>query len=181
MWAAREAGINFLDDARYNDETGQAPLPTGYSEVVFGELFRAAGWRRDEVVVSNKLWWEFWPDQSPAQELAGSLARMGLDHIDLIYSEVPPDGVGHQDAIEMITRLIRAGTARAWGDAELDPGSDGAGLADRRPRGRSRSGGGRSRRTAWCAGRSSTIRRCAAWPRTAAWPSSRPTRWRAAS
>ena len=43
MEKARESGINFLDDARYNDETGKAPLKTGYSEVVFGELFRAAG------------------------------------------------------------------------------------------------------------------------------------------
>jgi len=121
MRAAREAGINFLDDARYNDETGHAPLPTGYSEVVFGELFRASGWRRDEVVVSNKLWWEFWPDQSPAQELAGSLGRMGLDHIDLIYSEVPPDGVGLEDAIDMITGLIRTGAARAWGTLNWTP------------------------------------------------------------
>jgi L-glyceraldehyde 3-phosphate reductase len=115
MRAAREAGINFLDDARYNNETGHAPLPSGYSEVVFGELFRATGWRRDEVVVSNKLWWEFWPDQSPAQELAGSLARMGLDHVDLIYSGALPDGVGVDDAVGMITGLIRAGAARAWG------------------------------------------------------------------
>ena len=121
MRAAREAGINFLDDARYNDETGHAPLPTGYSEVVFGELFRASGWRRDEVVVSNKLWWEFWPDQSPAQELAGSLARMGLDHVDLIYSEVPPDGVGLEDAIDMVTGLIRTGAARAWGTLNWTP------------------------------------------------------------
>jgi aryl-alcohol dehydrogenase-like predicted oxidoreductase len=121
MRAAREAGINFLDDARYNDETGHAPLPTGYSEVVFGELFRASGWRRDEAVVSNKLWWEFWPDQSPAQELAGSLGRMGLDHIDLIYSEVPPDGVGLEDAVDMITGLIRAGAARAWGTLNWTP------------------------------------------------------------
>ena len=29
MRAAREHGINFLDDARYNDETGSAPIPTG--------------------------------------------------------------------------------------------------------------------------------------------------------
>ena len=71
--------------------------------------------------MSNKLWWEFWPDQSPAQELAGSLARMGLDHIDLIYSEVPPDGVGLEDAIGMITGLIRAGTARAWGTLNWTP------------------------------------------------------------
>jgi len=121
MRAAREAGINFLDDARYNDETGHAPLPTGYSEVVFGELFRAAGWRRDEAVVSNKLWWEFWPDQTPAQELAGSLGRMGLDHIDLIYSEVPPDGVPLEDAVGMITGLIADGTARAWGTLNWTP------------------------------------------------------------
>jgi aryl-alcohol dehydrogenase-like predicted oxidoreductase len=121
MRAAREAGINFLDDARYNDETGHAPLPTGYSEVVFGELFRASGWRRDEAVVSNKLWWEFWPDQSPAQELAGSLGRMGLEHIDLIYSEVPPDGVGLEDAVDMITGLIRSGAARAWGTLNWTP------------------------------------------------------------
>ncbi len=52
--AARDEGINFFDDARYNDETGRAPLPTGYSEVLFGELFRSAGVRRDEVVVANK-------------------------------------------------------------------------------------------------------------------------------
>jgi len=122
MRAAREAGINFLDDARYNDETGHAPLPTGYSEVVFGELFRAAGWRRDEVVVSNKLWWEFWPDQSPAQELAGSLGRMGLNHVDLIYSGALPDGVGVDDAVGMITGLIRAGAARAWGTFFWSPG-----------------------------------------------------------
>jgi aryl-alcohol dehydrogenase-like predicted oxidoreductase len=121
MRAAREAGINFLDDARYNDETGEAPIPTGYSEIVFGELFRAAGWPRDDVIVSNKLWWEFWPDQTPAQELTGSLARMGLDYVDLIYSEVPPAGVPLEDAVGMITGLIGAGHARAWGTLNWPP------------------------------------------------------------
>jgi aryl-alcohol dehydrogenase-like predicted oxidoreductase len=43
MLAAKKRGVTFLDDARYDDETGSAPLATGYSEVVFGELFRAAG------------------------------------------------------------------------------------------------------------------------------------------
>jgi aryl-alcohol dehydrogenase-like predicted oxidoreductase len=121
MQAARDVGINFLDDARYNDETGHAPIPTGYSEVEFGELFRGAGWRRDDTIVSNKLWWEFWPDESPAQELAGSLTRMRFDYVDLIYSEVPPDGVGLEDAIGMITELIRVGAARAWGTLNWTP------------------------------------------------------------
>jgi L-glyceraldehyde 3-phosphate reductase len=122
MAAAREAGITFLDDARYNDETGRAPIPSGYSEIVFGELYRAVGWRREEVVISNKLWWEFWPGQTPASELAGSLGRMGLDHVDLIYSEVPPAGVPLDEAVGMITGLITAGTARAWGTLNWPPG-----------------------------------------------------------
>ncbi len=115
MRAAREAGITFLDDARYDDDTGTAPMRTGYSEVVFGEVFRAAGWDRAEAVVANKLWWEFWPRESPARELAGSLDRMGFDYIDLIYSAPPPDGVPLAEAVAMIGGLIRAGTARAWG------------------------------------------------------------------
>jgi aryl-alcohol dehydrogenase-like predicted oxidoreductase len=89
MLAAREAGINFLDDARYDDETGTAPIPTGYSEVLFGELFRAAGWPRAETVVANKLWWEFWPDQSAAAELDSSLARMQFEYVDVIYANPP--------------------------------------------------------------------------------------------
>ena len=115
MTAAREAGIDFLDDARYNDETGTAPIPTGYSEVVFGELFRATGWRRDEVVVANKLWWEFWPEQSAAEELDGSLRRMGLDHLDLAYAERPPEGLSVATVVEQVGALIAAGKLRAWG------------------------------------------------------------------
>jgi L-glyceraldehyde 3-phosphate reductase len=115
MRAARERGIDFLDDARYDDETGQAPIRSGYSEVVFGKLFRAAGWERDEVVVSNKLWWEFWPEQSAAEELDGSLARMEFDHVDLIYAERPPAGLGTYDLVDEVSALIRAGKARAWG------------------------------------------------------------------
>jgi L-glyceraldehyde 3-phosphate reductase len=121
MTAARDAGITFLDDARYNDETGRAPIPSGYSEVVFGELFRAAGWRRADTVVANKLWWEFWPQETPAKELAGSLGRMRLDYIDLIYSERLPAGVTVEDAVGMIGGLIKAGNARAWGTLNWTP------------------------------------------------------------
>ena len=115
MRAAREAGITFLDDARYNDETGSAPIPTGYSEVVFGELFRGAGWARDEVVVANKLWWEFWPEEDAAAELDGSLGRMGLDHIDLIYTMQPPQGLTIRELVAQVAGLVSSGRARAWG------------------------------------------------------------------
>jgi aryl-alcohol dehydrogenase-like predicted oxidoreductase len=115
MRTARDAGIDFLDDARYNDETGQAPIPTGYSEVVFGELFRASGWTRDEVTVSNKLWWEHWPAEDAAAELDGSLGRMGLDHVDLIYAIAPPSSLDVPEVVGQVSRLIESGRARAWG------------------------------------------------------------------
>jgi L-glyceraldehyde 3-phosphate reductase len=108
MRAAREHGIDFLDDARYHDEHGR-------SEIVFGELFRAAGWRRDEVTVANKLWWEFWPRQSAAAELDASLARMVFEHVDLIYAEKPPHDLSLEQLADEVTGLIRAGKARAWG------------------------------------------------------------------
>src|SRR5215475_11602413 len=115
MRAAREAGITFFDDARYNDETGEAPIPSGYSEIVFGRLFRGAGLRRDEVVVANKLWWEFWPEQSAAAELDGSLARMGFDHVDVIYANPPPGDLAIPDMVAAVGELLDWGKARAWG------------------------------------------------------------------
>ena len=53
MRAACDEGITFFDDARYDDETGSAPIPTGYSEVVFGNIFRAAGVPRDDVIIAT--------------------------------------------------------------------------------------------------------------------------------
>jgi len=114
MRAAREAGINFLDDARYDDETGTAPIPTGYSEVRFGELFRAAGWPRAETVVANKMWWEFWPQQSAAEELDASLARMQFDAVDVIYASPPPAGLDLDTMVREVGGLVDSGRARAW-------------------------------------------------------------------
>jgi L-glyceraldehyde 3-phosphate reductase len=121
MKAAREHGFNFLDDARYNDETGTAPIPTGYSEVLFGELFRAAGWDRAQTVVANKLWWEFWPEQDAAAELDGSLQRMGFDHVDLIYANPPPDGLSITEMVAAMAELVRSGKARAWAIVNWEP------------------------------------------------------------
>ena len=114
MRAARAAGITFLDDARYDDETGTAPIPTGYSEVLFGELFRKTGWRRDETIVANKLWWEFWPEQTAAAELDASLARMQFDYVDIIYANAPIGGLGLEELVASTAGLITSGRARAW-------------------------------------------------------------------
>jgi aryl-alcohol dehydrogenase-like predicted oxidoreductase len=112
---ARSRGIDFLEVARYNDESGSAPIPTGYSEVVFGEAFNASGWPRDEVTIAEKLWWEFYPGQSPAEELELSLERTGLAHVDYLECDPPPDDLPMEDVVGMMGELIAAGRARAWG------------------------------------------------------------------
>ena len=88
---------------------------------MFGELFRASGRQRDEVVVANKLWWEFWPGETAQQELDGSLARMGFDYVDLIYATVPPEGLGAVEIVDSVAGLLSAGKARAWGVVNWPP------------------------------------------------------------
>jgi aryl-alcohol dehydrogenase-like predicted oxidoreductase len=117
--AARACGVTFLEVARYNDMLGTAPIPTGYSEVVFGEVLRASGWPRDEVVIGEKLWWEF--DQSPAEELAASLQRTGLERFDFVYSDPPPADMALERVVASVTDLIADGLVRAWGIVNWPP------------------------------------------------------------
>jgi aryl-alcohol dehydrogenase-like predicted oxidoreductase len=112
---ARACGIDFLEVARYNDETGTAPIPTGYSEVVFGEVFRASGWPRDEVTIATKLWWEFWPQQTARQELDASLERTGLGRFDFVYSDPPPEDLPMREVVTAVAELVSSGAVRAWG------------------------------------------------------------------
>jgi aryl-alcohol dehydrogenase-like predicted oxidoreductase len=40
---------------------------------------------------------------------------MGLDHIDLIYTMQPPDGLPIVDLVAQVAALVASGRARAWG------------------------------------------------------------------
>jgi aryl-alcohol dehydrogenase-like predicted oxidoreductase len=115
--AALDTGINFLDDARYDDTTGKAPLKSGYSEVVFGELLAACTARREDLIISNRLWLEFYPQQSLEQEIDASLARIGIEYFDLVFCVPPPEGTALPVLIEQLGRLIATGKVRYWGPA----------------------------------------------------------------
>jgi L-glyceraldehyde 3-phosphate reductase len=121
MAAAIEAGVDFLDDARYDDHTGAAPLKTGWSEVLFGELFRAGGWPRDRFTLANKLWFEFWPEEPIAEELDGSLGRLGMDRLDLVYCAPPPESLPLAELVGELSELIELGKLRAWGVLNWPP------------------------------------------------------------
>ena len=65
--------------------------------------------------MANKLWWEFWPQQSDAAELDASLRRMAFDHVDVIYANPAPPGLAVADLVDAAGGLITSGKARAWG------------------------------------------------------------------
>ncbi|MGE0445836.1 MAG: aldo/keto reductase [Vicinamibacterales bacterium] len=113
--AGLAAGITFLDDARYNDRTGKAPMKSGYSEVLFGRLLREIGAPRQRLVIANKLWFEFFPKESLEAELDGSLSRLQMDYLDIVYCERLPAAVRLDETIAELDRLITAGKLRAWG------------------------------------------------------------------
>jgi aryl-alcohol dehydrogenase-like predicted oxidoreductase len=113
--AGLAAGINFLDDARYNDRTGNAPLNTGYSEVLFGRLLRQIGVRRESLMIGNKLWFEIYPNESIEAELDGSLSRLQMDYLDIEYCEKPPDSLPMLDLVTALDRVIATGKLRSWG------------------------------------------------------------------
>lgn len=115
MGCGLEAGINFLDDARYDDRTGQAPLKTGYSEVVFGRLLRQSGWKRADLIIANKLWYEFYPKESAEAELDGSLSRLQMDYVDLLYCNPPPITLPIVELVQQMDALVKTGKARYWG------------------------------------------------------------------
>jgi aryl-alcohol dehydrogenase-like predicted oxidoreductase len=121
MRAALEAGVTFFDDARYDDHTGRAPMRTGWSEVLFGELFRRTGHPRDEIVMADKLWFEFFPDEGVEAELNGSLERLGTDWIDVVYCAAPPDELPVPELVASLDALVATGKLRAWGGLNWSP------------------------------------------------------------
>jgi L-glyceraldehyde 3-phosphate reductase len=114
MKAAVDSGINFLDDARYDDTSGKAPISTGYSEVVFGNLLRAGRFDRQRLTISNRLWFEFYPKQSFEDEVDASLERIGIDYFDLVFCFTPPESLSPADLVNQLAALVATGKVRYW-------------------------------------------------------------------
>jgi aryl-alcohol dehydrogenase-like predicted oxidoreductase len=68
-------------------------------------------------VIANKLWYEFYPEESPAAELEGSLSRLQLDYLDLLYCLPPPASLPMVELVEQMDDLVKMGKIRYWGVA----------------------------------------------------------------
>src|SRR5207245_9165888 len=68
-----------------------------------------------------RLWWEFGRREAAAQELEGSLQRMGFDYLDLVYAAEPPENLEIAEIVGSISELIAGGKVRAWGVLNWPP------------------------------------------------------------
>ena len=105
--------------AQLLDEGGQGS-PYGAAELNFGEILRTdlCGYR-DELVISTKAGWDMWP--GPYGEwgsrkyllasLDQSLARMGLDYVDIFYSHRPDPETPLEETMGALDTAVRSGRA----------------------------------------------------------------------
>ena len=114
MRAALDAGINWIDTAEVYGK--------GVSETLVG---RAIAGRRDDVFVASKVAPSdegsgFLPDQV-GRACVDSLARLGVDHIDLYQLHWPdPTGVPVEDTWGAMLELLQAGKVRFVGVSNFD-------------------------------------------------------------
>jgi voltage-dependent potassium channel beta subunit len=120
--AAYDAGINFFDNAEI--------YAKGQSEVVMGEAFKALKWPRLNYVVSTKFFWGLDRDGAAVnrkdtlnrkylmQAIDGSLQRMQLDFIDLIYCHRPDPFTPIEETVWAMSDIIARGKALYWGTSE---------------------------------------------------------------
>lgn len=120
--AAMDAGVNFFDNAE-----GYA---LGKSETLMGQAIRELGWARLNYVVSTKFYWGLSRDEMAVnrrntlnrkylmQAIDGSLARMGLDFIDLVYCHRPDPHTPIEETVWAMSDMITRGKALYWGTSE---------------------------------------------------------------
>jgi len=120
--AAMDAGVNFFDNAE--------AYAGGQSEVVMGQAFKALKWPRLNYVVSTKFFWGLGREGNTvnridtlnrkylSQAIDGSLARMGLDFIDLVYCHRPDPHTPIEETVWAMSDMVSRGKALYWGTSE---------------------------------------------------------------
>ncbi len=123
MTAAREAGVNFFDNAE--------SYAGGKSEETMGEALKKLGWRRGSYLVSTKYFWGLFDGVNEENTLNrkrlleaidGSLRRYGLEYIDLVFCHRADPETPIEETVWAMHNIIERGKALYWGTSEWPAG-----------------------------------------------------------
>lgn len=119
MKTAYEAGVNFFDNAE--------AYAKGKSEEIMGAALKRLSWRRGSYLVSSKFYWGLYDGINEKDTLNrkylleaidGSLKRLQLDHLDLIYCHRPDAETPIEETVWAMHNIIESGKALYWGTSE---------------------------------------------------------------
>ncbi len=120
LTAARDAGVNFFDNAEV--------YAGGESERIMGTAIAELGWPRHEYIISTKFFWGIHDGlvnmnntlnrKYLMQAIDGSLERMGLDFIDLVYCHRPDPKTPIEETVRAMSDMVSSGKALYWGTSE---------------------------------------------------------------
>lgn len=119
--AAYDAGVNFFDCAEAYAE--------GKSEISMGKAIKKYGWKRNDIVVSTKIYWgsAFGERDVNNRGLSrkhivegtyAALERLQLDYVDLLYCHRPDRETPIEETVRAMNFLIDTGKTFYWGTSE---------------------------------------------------------------
>ena len=120
LTVARDRGVNFFDNAEV--------YAGGESERIMGQAIAELGWERASYVISTKLFMgihdgmvnmtETLNRKYLMQAIDGSLERLGLDFVDLLFCHRPDPNTPIEETVWAMSDIVSAGKALYWGTSE---------------------------------------------------------------
>ncbi|MGD0477127.1 MAG: aldo/keto reductase [Nitrososphaerales archaeon] len=117
MSAAFDLGVNFYDNAE--------AYANGNAETVMGNVIKKLGWRREDIIVSSKV---FWGGNGPNDKglshkhiyeaCRNSMKRLQLDYLDLFFCHRPDPNTPIEETVRAMDDLIHQGKILYWGTSE---------------------------------------------------------------
>ncbi len=116
---AIEAGVNFFDTANVYSE--------GQSEIQFGQALRDLGVKREDVIIATKVRGRMGPGANAVglsrghimDQIAGSLKRLGLDHVDLYQIHGFDPVTPFEETLRALDDCVSRGLVRTIGCSNL--------------------------------------------------------------
>ncbi len=125
--------MNFFDNAE--------AYAGGESERIMGEAIAELGWPRHSYVISTKLFWGIHGGVNMRntlnrkyllQAIDGSLERLGLDFVDLLYCHRADPNTPIEETVWAMSDIVSTGQAHVLGHVGVDRRRDPRRVGDRR-------------------------------------------------